>query len=157
MGLPESGRVGRIVIHPTNPEIVFVAAQGHSYGPQQERGLFRTTDGGRTWTRVLFVDENTGAIDVAMDPRNPNKLFAAMWTLELSTGRRWSGGPGSGIFRSDDGGTTWRKLAGDGLPLHVVGKIGLSIAHSNPNRRSTPSRGRSSTWASVLSPRTASV
>lgn len=134
MGLPESGRIGRIVIHPTNPDIVFVAAQGHSYGPQQERGLYRTTDGGRTWQRVLFVDENTGAIDVAMDPRDPNRLFAATWSLELHTWNRKSGGPGSGIFRSTDGGTTWTRLRGNGLPVHEVGKIGLAIAYSNPNR-----------------------
>ena len=134
MGLPQSGRIGRIVIHPTNPDIVFVAAQGFSYGPQQERGLYRTTDGGRSWQRVLFVDENTGAIDVVMDPQNPDKLFAAMWTLEMHTWNRQSGGPGSGIFVSTNGGTTWKKLQGNGLPLHPVGKIGLSIAHSNPNR-----------------------
>ncbi len=134
MGLPQSGRIGRIVIHPGNPDIIFVAAQGFSYGPQRERGLYRTTDGGRTWQQVLFVDENTGAIDVVMDPQNPNKLFAAMWTLELRTWGRQSGGPGSGIFTSSDGGTTWTKLKGNGLPLHDVGKIGLSIARSNPNR-----------------------
>ena len=134
MGLPESGRIGRIVIHPTNPDIVYVAAQGFSYGPQQERGLYRTTDGGQTWSKVLFVDEHTGAIDVVMDPQNPNKLFAAMWTLEIRTWGRQSGGPGGGIFQSMDGGTTWKKLAGSGLPKHPVGKIGLSIAYSNPNR-----------------------
>lgn len=134
MGLPQSGRIGRIVIHPTNPDIVLVAAQGFSYGPQQERGVYRTTDGGKTWQRVLFVDENTGAIDVQMDPQNPNKLFAAMWTLELRTWGRQSGGPGGGIFMSMDGGATWKKLQGNGLPTHPVGKIGLSIAYSNPNR-----------------------
>ena len=134
MGLPESGRIGRVVIHPTNPDIVFVAVQGHSYGPQQERGVYRTTDGGRTWSKVLFVDENTGAIDVVMDPQNPNKLFAGMWTLELHTWGRQSGGKGGGIFLSTDGGTTWKRLEGDGLPTHPVGKIGLSISYSNPNR-----------------------
>ncbi len=134
MGLPESGRIGRIVIHPTNPDIVFVAAQGHSYGPQQERGLYRTIDGGTTWQRVLFVDENTGSIDVVMDPSNPNKLFAAMWQLEMHTWSRVSGGKGSGIFQSMDGGTTWKRLEGNGLPTHMIGKVGLSIAHSNPMR-----------------------
>lgn len=133
-GLPESGRIGRVVIHPTNPDIVFVAAQGHSYGPQQERGLYRTTDGGSTWQRVLFVDENTGAIDVVMDPSNPNKLFAAMWQLEMHTWTRTSGGKGSGIYQSLDGGTTWKRLEGNGLPTHMIGKVGLSIAQSNPNR-----------------------
>lgn len=134
MGLPESGRIGRIVIHPTNPDIVFAAVQGHSYGPQQERGLYRTRDGGRTWERVLFVDANTGAIDVAMDPQNPDKLFAGMWELHLSTGNRTSGGPGSGLYLSTDGGTTWRRLQGSGLPRYEVGKISVSITHSNPNR-----------------------
>ncbi|MCX5756099.1 MAG: sialidase [Gemmatimonadetes bacterium] len=134
MGLPLSGRIGRVVIHPTNPDIVYVAVQGFSYGPQQERGVYRTTDGGRTWSKVLFVDVNTGAIDVVMDPQNPSKLFAAMWTLEIRTWGRQSGGAGSGIFQSTDGGTTWTRLQGHGLPLHPVGKIGLSISQSNPNR-----------------------
>ena len=134
MGLEESGRVGRIVIHPTNPDIVFIAAQGHSYGPQPQRGVFRTRDGGNTWERVLFVDENTGAIDLAMDPTNPNKLFAATWQLLIRTWGRESGGPGSGIHVSHDGGSTWTRLRGNGLPITDVGKIGLAISHSNPNR-----------------------
>ena len=134
MGLEESGRIGRIVIHPDNPDIVYVAAQGHSYGPQQQRGVFRTRDGGRTWERVLFVDENTGAIDVAMDPANPNKLFAATWQLLIRTWGRESGGPGSGIHVSTDGGTTWTRLRGNGLPVHTLGKIDVAIAPSNPNR-----------------------
>ena len=126
VGLPNSGRIGRIVIHPSNPDIVFVAAQGYSYGPQKDRGLYRTTDGGKTWQQVLFVDENTGAIDVQMDPTNPNKLLAAMWSLEIRTYGRKSGGPGGGIFMSTDGGTTWKKLQGNGLPKYDVGKIGIS-------------------------------
>jgi photosystem II stability/assembly factor-like uncharacterized protein len=134
MGLDASGRIGRIAIDPGNPDIVFVAAQGHSYGPQPERGIYRTTDGGRSWERVLFVDENTGGIDVVMDPSNPRKLFAATWQLELHTWGRESGGPGSGIFVSSDGGTTWTRLSGHGLPTHEVGKISLAIARSNPKR-----------------------
>jgi photosystem II stability/assembly factor-like uncharacterized protein len=134
MGLEATGRIGRIVIDPTNPDIVFVAAQGHSYGPQPERGIFRTTDGGKTWQRVLFVDENTGGIDVVMHPSDPRTLFAAMWQLEMKTWGRESGGPGSGIFVSRDGGTTWTRLQGNGLPTHPVGKIGLALARSNPNR-----------------------
>jgi photosystem II stability/assembly factor-like uncharacterized protein len=134
MGLDATGRIGRIVIDPTNPDIVFVAAQGHSYGPQQERGVYRTQDGGKTWQRVLFVDENTGAIDVVMHPTNPRVLFAAMWQLEIHTWGRTSGGPGSGIFVSRDAGSTWTRLVGHGLPVHPVGKIGLAIARSNPNR-----------------------
>ena len=133
-GLPATGRIGRIVVHPTNPDIVFVAAQGHSYGPQQERGIFRTADGGRTWHRVLFVDENTGGIDVVMHPTNPLLLFAATWQLEMHTWGRESGGPGSAIHVSRDGGTTWTRLSGNGLPRYDVGKIGLDISRSNPNR-----------------------
>ncbi|HEU4996455.1 MAG TPA: hypothetical protein VFT29_16680 [Gemmatimonadaceae bacterium] len=134
MGLDSSGRIGRIVIDPTNPNVVLVAAQGHSYGPQQQRGVFRTRDGGNTWERVLFVDENTGAIDLAMDPTNPQVIFAGLWQLLIRTWGRESGGPGSGLYVSRDGGTTWTQLKGNGLPVHVIGKIGLSIAPSNPKR-----------------------
>ena len=134
VGLDATGRIGRIVIDPANPDIVFVAAQGHSYGPQDERGLYRTTDGGKTWQRVLFVDRNTGAIDVVMHPTDSKTLFAATWQLELKTWTRESGGPGSGIYVSHDGGTTWTKLQGNGLPTHELGKIGLAISRSNPNR-----------------------
>jgi photosystem II stability/assembly factor-like uncharacterized protein len=133
-GLDSSGRVGRIVIDPNNPDIVFVAAQGHSYGPQQDRGLYRTTDGGKTWTRVLFVDANTGAIDVVMHPTDSKTLFAAMWQLELHTWGRESGGTGSGLYVSHDGGSNWTKLQGNGLPTHEIGKAGLAISRSNPNR-----------------------
>src|ERR1035437_4795051 len=134
MGLDATGRIGRIVIDPANPDIVYVAAEGHSYGPQPERGVYRTQDGGKTWTRVLFVDENTGAIDVIMHPNNPQVLFAAMWQLELHTYGRESGGKGSGIFMSRDGGNTWTRLQGNGLPTHPIGKVGLAISRSNPNR-----------------------
>lgn len=134
VGLEETGRIGRIVIHPGNPDIVYVAAQGHSYGPQRQRGVFRTRDGGRSWEHVLFVDEHTGAIDIAMDPSNPDKLFAATWQLLIRTWGRESGGPGSGIHLSTDGGTTWTRLRGNGLPVHTLGKIDVAIAPSNPNR-----------------------
>ena len=134
MGLEASGRIGRFAIHPTNPDIVYVAAQGHSYGPQPERGLYRTKDGGKTWERVLFVDENTGAIDVVMHPTDPNTLYAATWQLVIRTWGRESGGPGSGIHVSKDGGTTWTRLVGNGLPTRPVGKISLAFARSSPNR-----------------------
>jgi photosystem II stability/assembly factor-like uncharacterized protein len=134
MGLEESGRIGRIVVHPSDPNTVIIAAQGHSYGPQEERGIFRTRDGGQTWQRVLFEDRNTGGIDVVMDPSNPNVLFAAMWQLEIRTWGRQSGGPGSGIHVSRDGGATWRRLVGNGLPIRPFGKVGLAIAPSNPRR-----------------------
>jgi photosystem II stability/assembly factor-like uncharacterized protein len=134
MGLEESGRIGKIAIDPANPDIVFVAAQGHSYGPQRQRGVFRTRDGGESWEHVLFVDENTGAIDVEMDPTNPRVIFASMWQLFIRTWGRESGGPGSGLHVSRDGGTTWTRLEGNGLPVHLIGKSDVAIAPSNPNR-----------------------
>jgi photosystem II stability/assembly factor-like uncharacterized protein len=134
MGLEKTGRIGRVVVDPRNPDVVFAAALGHSYGPQPDRGLFRTTDGGRTWQRVLFVDENTGCSDVVMDPSNPDVLFAGMWQFVVHTWGQESGGPGSGIFKSTDGGTTWTRLIGHGLPDQEVGKIGLAIARSDPKR-----------------------
>jgi photosystem II stability/assembly factor-like uncharacterized protein len=134
VGLDSSGRVGRIAINPTNPDTVFIAAQGHSYGPQKDRGIYRTTDGGQTWEHVLFVDENTGGIDVVMDPSDHRKLFAAMWQFEIHTWGRESGGPGSAIYMSTDGGSNWTKLSGHGLPTHALGKISVAIAPSNSNR-----------------------
>ena len=134
LGLENTGRIARVVVHPTNPDVVYVAAMGHSYGPQQERGVYRTTDGGKSWERVLFVDENTGASDVVMDPNNPRILLAGMWQLVIHTWGRESGGPGSGIYQSTDGGTTWKKLTGNGLPTRPFGKAGLAMARSNSSR-----------------------
>ncbi len=134
MGLEKTGRIGRIVVDPGNPDIVFAAALGTSYGPQPERGVFRTTDGGKTWERVLFVDENTGCSDIVMDPSNSKVLFAGMWQFVIHTWAQMSGGPGSGIFVSRDGGATWTQLNGHGLPEQEVGKIGLAISTSNPKR-----------------------
>jgi photosystem II stability/assembly factor-like uncharacterized protein len=134
MGLTDTGRIGRVVIHPTNPDVVYAAAMGHSYGPQPDRGVFRTTDGGATWKKVLFVDENTGCSDLAMDPNNPRILFAGMWQLEIHTWGRTSGGPGSGLFVSKDGGESWKRLEGSGLPKLPVGKVAVGIAPSNSNR-----------------------
>src|SRR5207253_244375 len=94
----------------------------------------RTSDGGKNWERVLFVDENTGCADVAMDPKNPRIVFAGMWQFEIKTWGRFSGGPGSGLYRSADGGTTWTKVTGNGLPTHQIGKFGLAIARTDPNR-----------------------
>lgn len=134
MGLEATGRIPRLVIHPKDPNIVLACALGHAYGPQPERGVFRTTDGGQTWTKTLFVDENTGCSDIAMDPKNPRILFAGMWQLEIHTWGRESGGPGSGLFMSRDGGATWTRLQGRGLPTRPVGKVAVAIAASNPNR-----------------------
>jgi photosystem II stability/assembly factor-like uncharacterized protein len=133
MGLELTGRIGRVVIDPRDPNIVHVAAVGHSYGPQQERGVFRTTDGGETWEHTLFVDENTGAFEIAMNPSNPRILFAGMWPLEIRTYGRESGGPNGGIWRSQDAGATWQRLEGHGLPEPPIGKVGIAIAQTNPN------------------------
>jgi photosystem II stability/assembly factor-like uncharacterized protein len=133
-GLEATGRIGRIVIDPRDPDIVLACALGHAYGPQQERGVFRTADGGKTWQRTLFVDENTGCGDIAIDAGNPRVLFAGMWQLEIHTWGRTSGGPGSGLFKSVDGGLTWKRLADHGLPKPPVGKISAQVSRSNPNR-----------------------
>ncbi len=134
MGLEKTGRVARMVIHPSDPNIVLACALGTAYGPQPERGVFRSTDGGATWTKTLFVDEKTGCSDLAMDPRNPRVMFAGMWQIEIHTWGRESGGPGSGLFMTRDGGVTWKRLTGKGLPTKPVGKVALAIAPSNPDR-----------------------
>jgi photosystem II stability/assembly factor-like uncharacterized protein len=134
MGLEKTGRIARLAIHPQDPNVVLACALGHAYGPQPERGVFRTTDGGTTWTKVLFVDENTGCSDLAMNPKNPRMLFAGMWQLEIKTWGRTSGGPGGGLFASRDGGATWQRLTGHGLPTKPVGKVAVAIAPSNPDR-----------------------
>ena len=133
MGLEKTGRIGRIVIHPQDPNIVLAAAMGHSYGPQEERGVYRTEDGGDSWERVLFTDENTGASDIAMDPQNPRNLIAGMWPLEIKTWQRRSGGKNGGLFRSNDGGKSWEKCIA-GLPESPTGKIAVAYAPSNPRR-----------------------
>src|SRR5437660_9135073 len=134
MGLEKTGRIGHLTIDPKNPDIVMACALGHAYGPQQERGVFRTTDGGAHWERALFTDENSGCSDIVMDPSNPRVLFAGMWPLEMHTWGRESGGPGSGLYMSRDEGATWKKLTGHGLPTRMTGKWALAIARSNPNR-----------------------
>ena len=147
MGLDVTGRIGRVAIDPRDPDIVFVAAVGHCYGPQQERGVFRTNDGGKTWERVLFVDENTGCFEIAMDPNNPRILFAGMWPLVIRTWGRESGGPNGGLYMSRDGGSTWKHLTGHGLPEPPIGKVGVAVAPSNSNvvyaliETGTPNRG----------------
>jgi photosystem II stability/assembly factor-like uncharacterized protein len=134
MGLENTGRIGRIVAHPTNPDIAFVCAVGRATGPQQERGVFRTIDGGQHWDRVAFVDEKTGCSGLAMDPHNPRTLFAGMWQVELHTWAELSGGPGSGVYVSRDGGAKWTHIEGHGLPASPVGKIDVAVAPSDSNR-----------------------
>ncbi len=134
MGLRETGRIGRIVIHPSNPDIVYACAAGRLTGPQEERGVFRTMDGGRNWQRVLFVDPNTGCSGLAMDAADPKTLIAGTWQVVMHTWGMFSGGPGSGVFVSHDGGDTWKRIEGHGLPKSPVGKIDIAFAPSNPKR-----------------------
>jgi photosystem II stability/assembly factor-like uncharacterized protein len=128
VGLKDSRAIGKVIVNPHNPDIVFVAALGHPYGPNTERGVFRTTDGGKTWDKVLYKDLNTGAIDVAFDPQNPNILFASLWEARRTPWTLSSGGPGSGVYRSTDSGATWKRLEEHGLPKGSYGRIGLAVA-----------------------------
>ena len=133
-GLPNTGRIGRIVVHPKNPDIVFVAASGRLYSENPDRGVYRSTDGGATWTKTLDhkVDgREIGAIDIAMDSSNPSVLYAATYDKVRKPWTFGEGGPGSGIFRSQDGGSTWRQLT-TGLPTGMIGRIGLAIARNAP-------------------------
>lgn len=136
IGLGEGQQIGPIQIDPTNPDRVFVAVVGHPYGPNEERGIYRTLDGGKSWKRVLYRDADTGGADLAMDPRDPNVVYAVMWEARQGPWENaaWSG-PGSGLFKSTDGGDTWRRLEG-GLPTFEqgLGKIGITIAPSDGNR-----------------------
>ncbi len=130
VGLKETHAVGRIIVHPRNPDIAYVAALGHPFGPNPERGIFRTTDGGKTWNKVLFKDENTGGIDLSFDPGNANTIYAGLWQTRRSPWGMDSGGPGSGLYRSTDGGNTWKQLTGHGLPDGTMGRIGVAAAYS---------------------------
>jgi photosystem II stability/assembly factor-like uncharacterized protein len=136
IGLRDSQHIARILIDPKNPDVALVAALGHAYGPNAERGIFRTTDGGRTWQKVLYKDENTGAIDLAWDPDNPQTIFAALWSVRRPP---WSVYPpinGSGaIYRSSDGGVTWNPVTGGGLPAGDWGRVGLSMARGTHGQR----------------------
>jgi photosystem II stability/assembly factor-like uncharacterized protein len=131
MGLEDSHHIARIVIHPTNPNVVYVAAMGHLFSTNEERGVFRTVDGGKTWKKVLYVNERTGAIDLVIDPVNPRRLYAAMFEKQRFPWRLIESGPGSGIFRTTNGGDTWQRVTG-GLPTGPLGRIGLDISRKNP-------------------------
>ncbi|HVC19878.1 MAG TPA: hypothetical protein VNE16_07355 [Vicinamibacterales bacterium] len=136
MGLDETGHIARIVVDPQAASRVFVCALGQTFAPGQQQGVFRTLDGGKTWQRVLFVNDTTGCSDLAMDPQDPNTLFAGMWQMQIHTWNLDSGGTGSGVYVSHDGGATWKKLVGHGLPAadHPLGKVAVAIAPSNPHR-----------------------
>jgi photosystem II stability/assembly factor-like uncharacterized protein len=134
VGLPDTQHIGALIIDPKDPNIVFVAALGHAYGPNADRGIFRTRDGGKTWEKVLYKDDHTGGIDVVFDPDNSNILFASLWQVIRTPYSLESGGPGSGLFKSTDGGTTWKHLEGNGLPDGIMGRIGVSVSGADPMR-----------------------
>ncbi len=133
VGLRETQSIARILVHPDDPDVVWVAANGHLFGPNPERGVFKTSDGGGTWRKVLYVDENTGASDLVVDPSNANTLFAAMYEHRRTACCFVGGGPGSGIWRSDDGGETWSRSEGNGLPRGTMGRIALAMTPADPN------------------------
>jgi photosystem II stability/assembly factor-like uncharacterized protein len=134
-GLERTMSIGRIRVHPTNPDVVYVAALGDPYGPNAERGVLKTTDGGKTWTRSLFRNDKTGAVDLAMDPKNPDVLYAGLWEVFRTPHSLSSGGPGSGLFKTTNGGATWVELSRNaGLPKPIWGKIGITVSGSDPNR-----------------------
>ena len=134
IGLKETQHISRVIVNPRNPDVVFVAALGHAYGPNSERGVYRSTDGGKNWEKVLFKDDKSGAIDLAVDPHNSNVMFAALYQIQRTPWSLESGGPGSGLYRSVDGGTTWKHLEGNGLPSGTLGRIGVSVSGADSNR-----------------------
>lgn len=134
MGLDAVGRIGRVLIDPSDPDSVYVCATGRLTGPQQERGVFHTADGGKTWRRSLFVDPNTGCSGLAMDPKDHRTLYAGAWQVEMHTWAMFSGGPGSGVFVTHDGGETWKRVLAKGLPASPLGKIDVAAAPSDPSR-----------------------
>ncbi|HJZ77546.1 MAG TPA: hypothetical protein VKE51_37710 [Vicinamibacterales bacterium] len=135
LGLTETQNISRIRVHPTNPDLVYVAAFGHHAAPNPERGVFRSKDGGKTWEKVLFRDDKTGAIEIVLDPGNPQVIYAALWEAYRNSWEMSSGGPGSGIFKSTDGGDHWTEISRNpGLPKGMLGKIGLSVSGADSSR-----------------------
>ncbi|MCC9166239.1 WD40/YVTN/BNR-like repeat-containing protein [Pontibacter harenae] len=136
MGLDDTHHIGKVIIHPTDPNTLWVAALGHLYSPNKERGVYKTTDGGKTWEKTLYIDDNTGAIDLQVDPKNPNNVYAAMWHRERRAWNFVEGGKTSGVYKSTDGGNTWTDIstASSGFPdSDGVGRIGLSLFPGNSN------------------------
>jgi photosystem II stability/assembly factor-like uncharacterized protein len=133
IGLPKAGLIGRILVHPADPELVYVAVLGNIFAANPERGVYRSTDGGLSWSKVLFVSDEAGAVDLAMNPVNPRVLYAATWQARRSPWNMVSGGPGSGLYKSVDGGNTWVELE-NGLPEGVKGRIAVAVSPANPQR-----------------------
>ena len=134
IGLEDTRHIAKIIISPTNPDVLFVAAMGHAYGPNETRGVFRSSDGGKTWQKVLYKDNKTGAIDLTFDPSNSHILYAALYEAQRYPWTAISGGPGSGLYKSIDNGATWKRLEGHGLPSGVLGRIGVSVSGADGNR-----------------------
>ena len=133
VGLEKGGQIGRIEIHPQNPDVVYAAVLGNPFAPNPERGVYRTPDGGKNWERVLYVNEKTGAMDLVMDPNNPRILYAGMWQVQRKPWTLIDGGPDGGVFQTKDGGNTWKKVEG-GLPSGVLGKIGIAVSPAKSDR-----------------------
>jgi len=136
LGLPETQHIGKIQLHPSNENVAWIAALGHLYSPNKERGVYKTTDGGKTWRQTLFVDDTTGAVDVDINPKDPNELYAAMWSRSRSAWKFRESGPTSGIYKSNDGGETWKKISGEGsgfMKGGKIGRIGVAVYPPNPS------------------------
>lgn len=133
VGLKDSRHIGAVIVNPTNPEVVFVAALGHAYGANSERGVFRSRDGGKSWEKVLYLDDRTGAIEVVFDPHNPHVLFAAMWEGYRTPWSLNSGGAKDGLYRSNDDGSTWKRVEGNGMPDGPLGRIGVAVSGADSN------------------------
>jgi photosystem II stability/assembly factor-like uncharacterized protein len=134
IGLRDTRHIGAVIVDPQNPDIVLVAALGHAYGPNPERGIFRSGDGGKTWTKVLYENDRTGGISVIFDPGNSSILYASLWEVYRTPYSLSSGGPGSGLYKSTDGGLTWKRLEGNGMPEGILGRIGISVSAADPDR-----------------------
>jgi hypothetical protein len=132
IGLEPTQHISRIVVHPKNPDVVYVAAQGALYSPSPERGVYKSTDGGATWKNVLFVNDKTGAAELSMDATNPRIMYAAMWEHGRLPWKVISGGSGSGLYKSTDSGETWQKMT-EGLPTEM-GKMAIAVSRSNPDK-----------------------
>jgi photosystem II stability/assembly factor-like uncharacterized protein len=132
MGLPKSERIGRIIIDPSNPDIVYAAVLGALWGDSEDRGVYKTADGGKSWTKLLFVNPSTGCADMAMDPENPLVLYASMWDFRRQAYTFRSGGPGSGLYKSSDGGSTWSKIQ-KGFPEETLGRIAIAVSPVKPH------------------------
>ena len=133
LGLRDTSQIGRVWVDPHNADLVYVAAIGHPYGPNEERGVFRTSDGGKTWKKILYVNDKTGAADLSVDPRDTRVMYATTWQVLRRPWDIYEFGPGSAIYKTTDGGDTWVRLQ-DGLPQSEMGKIGISVSPADPNR-----------------------